>query len=415
MVLLGGFFQTQEGTAQTIHGRLTTTFYAFQRHELNGETLNNLRAYQLLSFTVANLGSPRLSFRAYALWNSDLRAAIRDDPRIWVYQAYFRYKSRFGELRLGRQRIFAGVGIGTIDGVRLKLRVSRLADVEAYLGTQLPLSASRGFDSWKDSHMFGLSLSSRVGSQTYIGVSFVQKNRTPRPYREPGLFTGEQWLLYQGSSLQQRRVGLDLRHAFGPRASASGRFDFDLIHRRFHRVELNGRLGSRRVHIGLDYIFRNPIVDANSIFSVFAQRSNAEIAGRVIYYFKRTLGVLVRFAHVMFEGKDTQRFTVALQLKRGYVGFNYQSGYGGNRGGIVGDLRYPVTRKIWLRVGSNYVRYRLYGLGDEYSTALAGILGLNIRLARTLWLDVEGQGLQNRGLRSDFRLRVQVSYRFARR
>ena len=179
------------GHAQTFNGRFTTAVYAFQRAPGSSGTADHLRAYQTVNLTLARLLDSRLSLQVYGFINTDLLANTVDDPRIWLYNAYLKYLGHFGQVRLGRQRVFAGVGFGTIDGIRLIGRVTRYAELDIFAGTQMPLTEGIGLDSWKDSHMFGVRLRTMRWERTRVSLSFVEKSRSRRVYLQPGEFTAD--------------------------------------------------------------------------------------------------------------------------------------------------------------------------------------------------------------------------------
>lgn len=396
--------------AQTVRGRFSSTLYGLERVPGEQGTVQHLRAYQTLNLTVSRLAGPRLSIQVYGLVNTDLRGNGVDDPRVWLYNAYLRYAFGKGEVRLGRQRVFAGVGFGTIDGLRLKTSWLPAVDADVFAGTQMPLTEGVNVDSWSDSHMFGVRLGSTRWERTRLAVSFVQKSRARKVYLAPGEFTANRWLLEKISALQQRRIGLDVWQGFGTLASASARLDYDLLQRQVHRAEVNGRANFGKLQLGMDYIFRNPLVDGNSIFSVFSQNSNHEIALRGIYSFSPSLGLFARVATIAFEEESTLRVSLGLRAQGGMVGLAHQSGYGGNRWGVVGDYRWRITRRLWLHLGSNYNTYRYYGLDGDWEHTLAGIAGATIYPMRQLRVDLELHGLQNRHVDSDLRFLLRAVY-----
>ena len=109
-------------SAQTISGRLSTSVYSWQQRNIEDESAQHMRAYQLAQFSVANLGLQGLSFHTYLNVSHDLGEEAVNDPRMWLYNCYLNYKTLNNalDIGIGRQRIYAGVGYGTIDGLRLK-------------------------------------------------------------------------------------------------------------------------------------------------------------------------------------------------------------------------------------------------------------------------------------------------------
>ncbi len=405
------FALLRSASGQSLQGRSTTALYAFERAPGPSGESQHLRGYQTLDLTISRLGWRGLSFHLYGFASTDLRSNTVDDPRLWLYSAYLRYDFQGGELRIGRQRVFAGVGFGTVDGISGRYLWDGRAEAEAYAGLQMPLTEGLKVDSWDESHMFGGRLRSAAWQKTRLAMSFVQKSRARKVYLTPGEFTANRWLLEKISALQQRRLGFDAWHSFGP-AELSARLDYDLLWNRVQRAECNARGNLGKVEVGLDYIFRNPLVDWNSIFGVFSQRSNQEIAGRVLYVLSREVGLFARAAWIGLEGESSRRFSLGLRARGGTLGLAHQSGYGGDRWGLVGDYRWKVNKKLWLHVSSDYNTYRYYGLDAEWEYTLAGTVGATWYPSRGLRLDLEFQGLQNPHLDSDLRALLRASYSF---
>ena len=395
--------------ARSVRARLNTAVYTWQSVPGTAGSATHVRVYQVVNLNVGRIVTPRLSFHMYTAAVSDLNSKILGDPRFWLYSAYFRYHLPAAEIRLGRQRVFAGVGFGTIDGLRLIGRAFGRVEIDVFGGPRIPLDNGFGVTAFSGNGMWGGRLRTIGWQNTRIALSFVEKNRQRFAVLEPREFVTDCTLLKAVNSLEQRRVGLDVWQHFGEETSLGIRLDYDLLMRRVQRAELNGRTSLGSLRLGIDYIFRNPLVNANSIFSVFAQESNWEVAGRVLYFFTPSTGVFVRVAHVELEGISTNRVTFGLRAKGGYLGLSTNSGYGGDRWGLVGDYRWRLSKKLWLNLGSNYGIYRYYGLDGDWEHTLAAYFGVTCWLRRGLRLDAEVQGLQNQHVSSDLRFVVRLS------
>ena len=405
---------------QTFNGRLTTSFYTWERQEPDKNSTQHLRAYQLLKLTIGELASPNLSLHTYFQASHDFSEKAKDDPRLWFYGAFLEWKNLFRvmDLRLGRQQVYAGVGYGTIDGFQLDYRAGKYVSLRGYAGLLPPLHKS-GLGTWKEGHILGLHVTTTGFKRVRLGLSFVQKNRLPVEYSAPGIYTSTFRLHHPVSSLQQQLIGLDVWTRVIDRLTFSGRMDLNFAMRQIQRLEIEARaLPTQKLDIGLDYIFRNPLTDLNSIFSVFAQESNNEIGLRVGYRFLRQMGVFGKLTTVVYEGDDAQRLILGFQFGQslpwqGYLGYNKRLGYGGETDAVVGNLSVPVTKGLWVRLGSNLSSYRLVESVGDRQEALAFTLGLNYRMTSRLSLNAEGQALRNRSVKSDFRLFVRGSYWFS--
>ena len=94
------------------------------------------------------------------------------------------------------------------------------------------------------------------------------------------------------------------------------------------------------------------------------------------------------------------------------LGLAHQSGYGGDRWGVVGDYRWRLNKRLWFHVGSNYNTYRYYGLDGDWEHTLAGIAGVTFFPRRGVRLDLEAHGLQNEHVNSDLRILLRATYGF---
>ena len=160
--------------AQTISGRLSTSVYSWQQRNIEDESAQHVRAYQLANISIGNIGVQGLSFHTYFNLSHDLGKQAVNDPRVWLYNLYFNFKTLKNTLDIGvgRQRIYAGVGYGTVDGVRLKYRFKDYFNVKFYAGMLAPLQKSTelaDFDA--DNLSWGFHITSAKIKKVRIGIS----------------------------------------------------------------------------------------------------------------------------------------------------------------------------------------------------------------------------------------------------
>jgi hypothetical protein len=170
---------------------------------------------------------------------------------------------------------------------------------------------------------------------------------------------------------------------------------------------------SQRAEIGLDYVYRRPQIDLNSIFSVFDQKSNHEIGLRASYRIVSPLRVFGRYTQVSYPGDRSQLLTLGFQFTQGYLGYNKRTGYGGQNDALVGNISLPLTKKLLVKLGSNLSFYRIVESQGNQQEALAFSAGLNYRPKSAFSLDIEGQELHNHSSSSTFRLLILSSYWFS--
>ena len=104
----------------SVNGRSLTHLYSFQTK--NGTSEDHLKLYQSFVFNVQELGMKNLSFHTYFRAGHDFLANGAEIPTS-LYSAYVNW-SKIGDLldlRIGRQLFHAGVGSGTLDGLKIVL------------------------------------------------------------------------------------------------------------------------------------------------------------------------------------------------------------------------------------------------------------------------------------------------------
>ncbi|RMF57911.1 MAG: hypothetical protein D6743_18290 [Calditrichaeota bacterium] len=396
---------------QSFNGRFSTSFYSWERNLTDALSQNHLRLYQTAQVTFGQLANNRLSFHFYGQASQDISESADADPVPRLYSAYLQWVERKGVLRrlkLGRQRVYSGVAYGTIDGVDLSLRLAKRWKVGGFVGLLVPFSNEVEVASWDDSHAFG----ARVGSDDLLGarvlVSFVQRNRRPSSYAVPGRFTQKR---LRFESLEQRLVGVDVLRRFAGKLGVYGRLDYDIEQERVRRGQVELTVSpSSRLDLSAEFFHRAPLVEANSIFSVFDQSTTQDVSLRAIYRVGRDWSVNGSFGFIKYDGDESVRFGVGVRGKYGYLGYNFRRGYGGQNNGVTASVNYPLGAKLGLIASTGLARYRLFDETMPDNTSLTGSVGFNYRPSKYFSVDFLGQGVRNRFYDDDFRLFVKANY-----
>ncbi|NOY60249.1 MAG: hypothetical protein GXO75_15165 [Calditrichaeota bacterium] len=401
--------------AQTINARFTTLAYNWQQRESETETANHFRAFQLAQISIAHLGLANLSFHTNLQFSHDFASRAVNDPRLWIYNCYFDLRNigKVADVRVGRQRIYAGVGYGTVDGVQLKYRVKDYFRIKFYLGTLAPLRKSYQIEDIKtDNISWGFHLTTAKFKNWYFGLSFANQSRMPIKYTSPGRITGTFRLDHPLQALERQLVGLDVSRKIGTRVSFNGRLDYNLLAKNIKRAELGGRyFVNSDFEVGLDYIYRMPFINYNSIFFVFEMNPNQELAVHTNYRWNQ-MRFFLNFSYVFFEGDDNQRVGFGASWKRFYVGYMHRSGYGGDSDGINAHFNYFLRKKLLITLGSNLAFYKFSPRDGSRDQVLANVVGLNYKPIRTLSLQAELQYLNNVRFSNDIRFLFRGSYAF---
>jgi hypothetical protein len=351
--------------------------------------------------------------------SQDVAKSSDDDATPRLYNTFLQWRERKGVLqrvRLGRQRIYSGVGYATVDGVDLGLRLGKYFRVSGFAGFLVPVTNSISIDKWDNSNAYGASASFNHRGNSKILISFMQRNRRPMAYISPGRYT-ERLLTFP--ALEQRLLGLDIFQRFTRQLNAYGRLDYDTVQDRIRRAQLELRaMPARKIELSVEFFHRAPLVEANSIFAVFDHGTSRDIRGRASYLLDNGWSIYgdVGYQKYSAEGvsanDNTVRFGIGARCRYGYVGYNFRRGYGGLNNGLYAALNYPVTRQVGLLISTGYSRYSLFDVDAEKYSSLLGSVGFNYRASKNFSLDVVGQGLHNRFYDNDLRLLAKANYWF---
>ncbi|MBN2009529.1 hypothetical protein JW960_09320 [candidate division KSB1 bacterium] len=398
--------------AQIISARFNTTVYSWEQQLLNDETANHMRAYQVAQFSVAKFGVKGLSFHTYLNMSSDFAEKAVDDPRVWMYNCYLRYQAiKSLDVSVGRQRVYAGVGYGTIDGLQLKYIYQDWASLKVYAGTMAPLRDTFEIgDMNADELSWGFHLTTSKWKRIRAGLSFAQQSRVAVPYSKAGVFSGAYRLDQPVSALQRQLVGIDLKGIVTSNIKVQTRLDYNFSVHEIKRSDIGCTYQSTKFEVGVDYIYRTPYFDYNSIFWVFDVKPNTEIGLKGQYKWQAHR-FHANVANISFDGESSQRLGIGWSWKTLFLGLHNRSGFGGDMTGLTASYQYPIQKILSLIVSGNLYNYKLYD-GAESETAFAGTIGVNTRLGKRLSLLGQLHYLNNVYFSSDMRFFVQANYAF---
>lgn len=396
-----------------LDGRLTSSLYTYEGQKTDTTSIAYLRAYQSVRLNLSHLGASQLSFQTYVRGTTDLREQADTDPRLRLYSANLVWKEQNYQFRLGRQRIYAGVGYGTIDGLRGNFKLSGF-NLALYAGPLVPLDKSADLNSWSAGHLWG----ARIGTSRFFGtdlsLSVASRERESTAYADIGRYSEK---LIPSQVIVQRLVGLDIHRRFAPGHTLYGRLDYDLKDASVRRVEVRGRYSlAPSLSVQAEWLRRSPAVFYNSIFSVFPSEDYQEIGGRLYYTLNPGLQLTAHFSTLLYDGDSAQRLGLVASIGDHYSIDYYRSmGYARASDGLVGSLYYPLGRKFLFRGELDLATYERYEQAEERDELVTGSLGLTYRPTRRTFLELQLQGLRNPLYASDARLFLRGSWHFFKR
>ncbi len=402
--------------AQEINGRFSTSLYGWEKFDTVGASGNVLLGMQNFQVDV-NQGNFTLSTSVFG--TASLSESIGDGAELRVRNLFAKYRNgdRTFELRLGRVPVFAGVGVGGVDGGFVKIRAAEnKLSFSVYGGSNVP--GSLVYDHNRDldkNFLLGAQAVGEIAPGTRLGVSYVNRRIERQEYetlRADSLFNPVMVLISPGSRATQL-FGVDASHDAGSGTSFYGRYDYDLNLERTRRGELNARAAITAQFTFLaNFIYREPAVPYNSFFTMFPLSPVREYEGGVEYAFTRTLRASARFAYVGYDGDLSRRLSAGLTTTYFTVSYSGSNGYAGELSSFYLQGMYPLLeRKLVPTAAISYSSYRLEA-GSPDETMFAGSLGAVVRPADHFSFDVQVQMLNNRFMDSDLRGFLKVSYWF---
>ncbi len=394
-------------SALNVSARLTASLHSWERREADDTSVAHNTVHQLISLRLADLGVDGISLHAYGRGflyaeGSDVRR------RLAIYSTYADWRGigRRLDLRLGRQRILAGVGRGTIDGGRAVLSLPGSIKLLAYAGAGAPDDRSTALGSWSEGNMYGLRFSVRRWKTTF---SFSAANESRRV--EAAGPTGPEGNEIELATLAGRPVGWEVRSTRLPGTDLYAGLEMDAIEGEPTRARFRGRRrASSRLTFTGEVDYRRPVLSDNSFLSVFASKANTEVEGSADYLLSSGYRLTGSYSTVFFDGDETQR--IRLGAARGYSTVSYyrRSGYGGDRDAVSIGSRRGLTSGISLRGSLSYSAYRFSEAQRDRDNSLAGTLALDYTSEGKLAASIEGQVLDNKTYDYDLRLFAKVTW-----
>jgi hypothetical protein len=400
-------------SAQIVSGRLSTSFYTWERYDTVDVSRLYLRAFQTVQLNVTQDAVSLHSYLTGAIATPGEAAAVR------AYNLYLRWANvgKFVDLSAGRQAVYAGVGTGTIDGLAAKFRfLDNGVTVLGYAGAA-PAIGYRGIRSnFHDNLSVGGQIITTLLSDARISLSYLNRKEERDPYwalraRDTSFAPVPYYVTFEPDAYQL--LGADVSYDYGGQVSVYGRYDHDLNQEKAARVQGDVRVCvTPEVGLTLGYMYRLPRISYNSIFSAFVQNAVDEIEGGVEYEFSPRVRGYVRLGSVKYSDERSTRWSLGVA-----TGFGTASYTGGN--GYAGEIRsfsvqgvYPVDEnRIVPSAGIAYTTYRLNS-NEEIRDAFSLVAGGTCRPLPSLSIDLQAQFLANRIYASALNGFVRVNYWF---
>ena len=407
--------------AQVINGRLTTSVYGWQGRTATSalDKVTYLRGYENVQLDVFH---EKFSFSTNFQVANDFASTLSQDPelRLSTFSLKARRIADMIDISAGRQYVFAGVGNGIIDGAVTKFSYMD-GKVTAQLYGGYNVIQTRTINLNKkllDNGLYGGQITATPLQDMIVGFSYMKRTHKPDAVtlqRVDSLFHPYTVVMYY-SPTEEDYASFDAEYLFSTKLRTYGRFDYDLNFERIARGELVARVGvMNQLNVTAEYIYRQPRLGYNSIFSVFSTNSTQEIEGGVEYDFSSTFRTFARFGYVKYVDDNSQRIRFGGTYEFLSAAFTKNLGYAGDLNGLSLQAAYPMMEQlITPTLGVGYASYKL-AKDAPSNTTMNGMVGVTYRLTTILSADVQLQYIKNTLYDSDTRIFVKFSYLFNKR
>lgn len=401
--------------AQNINGRFSSSVYTFERFDTADVSNTYIRSFQMLAL---NINQDNYSLRTSLNFENDLSKEIKDDPRLRFYNLYFEARNLFvvATIKLGRQPIFNSVVGGLFDGVHLDLRRWDVKLTAFYGGNVPAYQKLELIGDWEENNILGGKISTTALQDFQFGVGYVKKNFKPQEYWASRLDADLNpiQVLVRNNSTQFEFITGDVSYYLERIFSADVRYDYDINFEKTSRVEFNGRYEQiEDLGINIYYNYREPRIRYNSIFSVFDYGNTQEIEIGADYRIDKNFTAIGRFGNVSYRDDETsQRITAGLATRWGTVNYRKNLGYAGELDAVSLYSAYSFLEGLLTpSIGIAFTNYKL-AKDSEKNNLTTLLAGVNVRPYRFLSFDLQGQYMDNKIYKNDFRLFFKVNYWF---
>jgi hypothetical protein len=350
----------------------------------------------------------------------NFHGSFGDEGTIRARQLFLKWSNiaKVLDLSVGRVPLFAGVGIGMVDGAtaRLRLYENRLS-ILGYGGANVsPLLKSKGFADLDKNYLAGGQITGNVAEGLKLGVSYVNRNVQRDSYTaiRPDSAYNPIAVTIVPEHKAEQIAGADVRYTYADLVTSYGRFDYDINAKRSLRGQLYARVAATgQIAFTGEFIYREPRIYYNSIFSVFPVSPSREVEGGVEYSFNSSVRAYGKLGYVRYTDVVSRRLSFGLYTEYASAGFSGANGYAGQLSSFDLQAMYPLLdRSVIPTIGFSYGTYRQNAELDARQEIYSGSLGGVFRPLPQFSLDAQVQWLRTPIAKSDVRLFAKINYWF---
>lgn len=400
--------------AQNLNGRFTSSLYSFQRYDDLQNSEGFLRTSQALSF---NFNLSKVSLRTRVNFESNIGAALDNDPRLRFYNLYLEARDVLDvfTLKIGRQPLFTPIAGGLFDGAHLKIKYSSFSLSGFYGGNVPAYQKLEFFKDIKNNYIMGARFDANLFHHLNLAVSYLDKNFTATNFMAERLDAQYDpiTVLIQQKSNQYKFLSGEASYDLEGVFNINTLFEYDLNYKETSKIELDGKFwATEDLGITAYYNWREPKIRYNSIFSVFNFGHTEEMEGGIDYKLNKNFTLFGKFGYVKYEDDNSSRLTLGAYTELGSISYRKSFGYSGEMDNIsVYTAKSFFDGKVTPSLGVAYTGYKL-SKDSEKNSILSILAGLNLRPWNTWSFDVQGQFFNNKIYRDDFRLLFKINHWF---
>jgi hypothetical protein len=403
--------------SQEVNGRFNTAMYSWEQFDTVNSSSVIVRAMQNFQLDVKQ-GDVTLHTSLYGAMN--LSGTDDEQAMIRARQLYLKWKALDGtlDLSVGRVPVFAGVGMGAVDGAMAKVWLcDRRVSVLGYGGANVtPSLSSKGLADLDKNYLAGAQIAGTLAGGVRVGLSYVNRNMQRDSYttmRPDSAFNPISVNIVPEFRAEQI-AGADIRYTFSDALTTYGRFDYDLNAKRSLRGQLYARYDvTECVAVTGEFIYREPRIMYNSFFRMFPVSPSREVEGGLEYSFNPSIRAYGKFAYVRYTDEVSRRITVGLSTNCASIGYSGASGYAGELASVDAQVMIPLLeRKVIPTIGVSYGSYIVDASLDERQEVFAGSLGGVFRPLAQFSIDAQAQWLKTPVAKDDVRFFAKINYWF---
>jgi len=399
---------------QNINGRISSALYTFERYDSENSSEKYIRTFENIGLNF-NIGNFSLITRTNL--EANIGNSLDNDPRVRFYNLYFEARKVFdiASVKIGRQSNFNNVAGGLFDGIDMKLEKLDFT-LSGFFGGNVPAYQKLEFtDDLKNDYILGGKIETGIIQNTRFALSYINKNFKAVDYTALRLNSDLDpvQILIQQKSNQYKFLSGEASYFLDKVCNIYARYDYDINFEATSKFEISGRY-EQIEGLGIDiyYNYREPLIRYNSIFSVFDYGNTYEIEGGLDYKFFDGFTLLGKFAYVKYQDDNSERFTAGVSTSYGSFIYRKNLGYSGELDAISLFAGHPLFGGfITPSAGIAYTSYKL-SEDDEKNNLTSVIAGFNLRPWKVFSLDLQGQYMDNKIYKNDFRLLLKINYWF---